>query len=608
MDSASTDSALTTLKTVFGFDTYRPGQREVIEHVLAGGDGLVIMPTGGGKSMCFQLPSLLREGLGVVVSPLIALMEDQVFSLKENGVRAAVLNSTLNGAEAFAVETATRQGELDLLYLSPERILQPRTLDMLRQTKLALIAIDEAHCVSQWGHDFRPEYLQLAQLAEAFPGVPRLALTATADPDTRREILLRLAMPDGRAFVGGFDRPNIRYTITERTAPRQQLLRFLASHRGESGIVYCLTRNDVEEYAAFLASNGYDAYPYHAGMDTRRRTSTQRYFQQRDGAVIVATIAFGMGVDKPDVRFVAHMNLPKSIEAYYQETGRAGRDGEPADAWMSYSLQDVILLRRFIDDGAADETRKRFEHERLNTLVGFCESPHCRREMLLRYFGDSHEGGCDNCDNCIRPPDMFDATVPAQKALSCAYRSEQRFGVMHLVDVLRGKTTEKVRRFGHENLSTFGIGGELSEKQWKSLFRQLVAGGYCDVDPRQYNAVKLNARSYDILKGRCKLQARKTVLSPAKKSQAEKPARKQPVEFDRVDAELADTLKEWRFEKATQANRPAFTIFSNRTLRALATLKPLSHEELLDVPGIGQTKAEHYGPEILDIIAKHEGK
>lgn len=606
MKSDTTNSALGMLKTVFGFDQYRPGQGEVIEHVLAGGDGLVIMPTGGGKSMCYQLPALLRAGMGVVVSPLIALMEDQVFSLKENGVRAAVLNSTLTGPQAAAVETATLAGELDLLYLSPERLLQPRTLDLLRQAELGLIAIDEAHCVSQWGHDFRPEYLQLAQLAEAFPAVPRLALTATADPDTRKEILQRLAMPRAKMFVGGFDRPNIRYSITERTAPRQQLLRFLGRHRDESGIVYCLTRNQTEDYAAFLAEHGYDAHAYHAGMDARRRTKTQRYFQQRDGVIIVATIAFGMGVDKPDVRFVAHMNLPKSIEAYYQETGRAGRDGEPAEAWMTYSLQDVILLKKFIDDSSADETRKRFEHERLNTLLGFCESPRCRREMLLRYFGDDHEGHCENCDNCLHPPELYDATVAAQKALSCAYRAEQRFGVMHLVDVLLGKTTDRVRRFGHDALSTFGIGGELTARQWNSLFRQLVAGGFCDIDPVQYNAVKLNTRSFELLKGLHTLQARIMHLESDRPKTAK---RGEPREFKRssADAPLIDALKEWRFERATETNRPAFTIFSNRTLYALAAIKPATTADLLDVPGIGQAKAEHYGSEILRIIAKSKG-
>ncbi len=601
-ETTTTQPALQVLKSVFGFDGYRPGQQEVIEHILCGGDGLVIMPTGGGKSMCYQLPALLTPGVAVVVSPLIALMEDQVFSLKENGVRAAFLNSTLTGEEASGLEQAIRSGELDILYLSPERIVQPRTLHLLKQTQVALLAIDEAHCVSQWGHDFRPEYLQLAQLAEAFPNVPRLALTATADPDTRTEILDRLAMPHARVFVGGFDRPNIRYTVTERGNPKQQLLRFLSRHRGESGIVYCLSRKQVEEHAAFLAGHGYDAHAYHAGMDAQKRTKTQRYFQQRDNVIIVATIAFGMGVDKPDVRFVAHMNLPKSIEAYYQETGRAGRDGEPAEAWMTYSLQDVILLRKFIDDSAADETRKRFEHERINTLLGFCESPRCRRELLLRYFGDSYEPPCDYCDNCIHPPELYDATVQAQKALSCVYRSGQRFGVTHLVDVLLGKSTDKVQRFEHEKLSTFGIGGELSAKQWLSLFRQLVAEGYCDIDIKQFNAVKLNERSMALLKGQHTLHARKFTIEPA--AAIPKRDEHRAIKLTPADAMLVDALKEWRFERATESNRPAFTIFGNRTLHALAVIKPATTSELLKVPGIGQSKAEHYGPEILRIIAK----
>jgi ATP-dependent DNA helicase RecQ len=604
MDTMPTDSPLHTLKTVFGFDAYRPGQQEVVEHLLAGGDGLVIMPTGGGKSMCYQLPALLRPGVGVVVSPLIALMEDQVSALTENGVRAAVLNSTLSFDEARTVMQAARAGELDLLYLSPERIMQPGTLGLLQQCNLALIAIDEAHCVSQWGHDFRPEYLQLAQLAEAFPGVPRLALTATADPATQKEILHRLVMPAGRAFIGGFDRPNIRYTITQRDTPKRQLLTFLADHGGESGIVYCLSRKQVDEYAAFLVEQGYDAKAYHAGMETEDRTAAQRYFQQADGVIIVATIAFGMGVDKPDVRFVAHMNLPKSIEAYYQETGRAGRDGEPAEAWMAYSVQDVILLRRFIDDSQAPEERKRFEHDRLNALLGFCESIACRRQMLLSHFGDHYDPPCDNCDNCLTPPEVFDATVPAQKALSCIYRSGQRFGVAHLVDILLGKPTEKVVVMGHDELSTFGIGQELSSKEWKSLFRQLLASGYCRTDPARYNALVLTDASTPLLRGEATLEARKPPRAAKarsrKRSRAADTAKLPP-----ADTTLADALTQWRLDMAQEHNRPAYTIFNNHTLRELASLKPTTTEELLDISGIGQAKAEHYGPAILTLIAEH---
>ncbi len=602
----TSDSPLGVLKTVFGFDDYRPGQQEVIEHLLAGGDGLVIMPTGGGKSMCYQLPALLRAGVGVIVSPLIALMEDQVSALTENGVRAAVLNSTLSFDEAREVMRQARAGELDLLYLSPERLMQPRTLELLQQCDLALIAIDEAHCVSQWGHDFRPEYLQLAQLASDFPGVPRLALTATADPATQQEILHRLAMGDGRAFIGGFDRPNIRYTITPRLTPKKQLLTFLADHAGESGIVYCLSRKQVEEYAAFLTEHGYDAHAYHAGMETDDRTAAQRHFQQADGVIIVATIAFGMGVDKPDVRFVAHMNLPKSVEAYYQETGRAGRDGEPAEAWMAYGVQDVILLRRFIDEGQADDTRKRFEHERLNALLGFCESIECRRALLLGYFGDHYEAPCDHCDNCLTPPEVYDATVPAQKALSCAYRSGQRFGIAHLVDILLGKPTEKIERFGHDELSTFGIGSELSAAEWKSLFRQLLAGGYCQTDPAQYNAVTLTARSYPLLRGEATLEARKAPRKAPKARSCKRAAEVAPLPPG--DATLADALKQWRLEMAEEHNRPAYTIFNNRTLKELASLKPTTTDALLDITGIGQAKAEHYGPAILTLIAEHAGQ
>jgi len=593
------------LKKVFGFDAFRPGQAEIIDHVLAGGDGLVIMPTGGGKSMCYQLPALVRPGTAIVVSPLIALMQDQVAAMVENGVRATFLNSTLPADVAAQIEADFLAGKYDLLYLAPERLMQPRTLELLARGDIALIAIDEAHCVSQWGHDFRPEYLQLAELADRFPGVPRLALTATADERTREEIMERLRLRDGRLFVAGFDRPNIRYIIAERQDPKKQLMAFLAGHAGESGIVYCATRKRVEEIAEFLVGQGLDAVPYHAGLDDADRFEHQRRFQADDAVVVVATIAFGMGVDKPDVRFVAHLNLPKSIEAYYQETGRAGRDGEPAEAWLAYGLQDMILLRQFIDTSDADDARKRFEHERLGALLGFCESAECRRTLLLRHFGDAHDGGCGNCDNCLSPPETFDATVEAQKALSCVYRVDQRFGVTHLVDVLLGKATEKVERFGHDKLSTFGVGEELNDRQWKSLYRQLVAAGYCSIDAERYNAVTLNAKSTEILKGGATFSARK----PPKRAPAKRAKRKSAaavmVTVEPGDEALLDALRAWRRDLAAEHNRPPFTIMHDRTLRALAAEKPATTTALLGVHGIGEAKCEHYGSDLLRIISDY---
>ena len=619
-----------TLRAVFGYSDFRPGQGEIVDHVIAGGSGLAVMPTGAGKSMCYQLPALVREGTGIVVSPLIALMQDQVAGLVANGVSAAFLNSTLDRSDAYAIEQQFLRGELDLLYLAPERIMNPRTLDLLGRGSIALLAIDEAHCVSQWGHDFRPEYLQLSELAGRFPETPRLALTATADPRTQQEIMARLGFNDngGSLFVSGFDRPNIRYLVRERKNPKAQLLAFVRRHSGESGIVYAATRKRVEEFAAYLVEKGVNALPYHAGLPDDTRHENQRRFQADDAVVIVATVAFGMGVDKPDVRFVAHINLPKSIEAYYQETGRAGRDGEPAEAWMAFGLQDLVLLRRFIDESDAPLEQKRLEHERLNTLVNFCESSDCRRRSLLRYFGDPHDGQCGNCDNCISPAETFDATTAAQKALSCIYRTGQQFGVGHLVDVLLGKETEKVERFRHRGLSTFGIGAELSASEWKRLFRQLIAAGFCDVDSQRYNAIALNARSRDLLRGETTFHARKEA----------RPAKKEPTRRRRtvangsseptaaftlrkplgpvgaisegearelLDEALFDALREWRTALASKRGVPPYVIFSNRVLKHLAAHKPLSSEELLETPGIGQAKLTQFGPAVLELIRQH---
>ncbi len=504
----SPDTALTLLNDTFGYPAFRGAQREIIDHVVAGGDALVLMPTGGGKSLCYQIPALLRPGTGVVVSPLIALMQDQVAALQQVGVAAAFLNSSQSMEQARAVERRLAAGELDLLYVAPERLTMPRCLDRLAQVPLALFAIDEAHCVSQWGHDFRPEYLQLSLLQQRFPEVPRIALTATADPHTRTEIVERLGLGKARMFVSSFDRPNIRYTIVEKVDARAQLLEFIRTeHAGEAGIVYCLSRRKVDETAAWLASRGVSALPYHAGMDTATRTEHQARFQREDGVVMVATIAFGMGIDKPDVRFVAHIDLPKSIEGYYQETGRAGRDGEPADAWMTYGLGDVVQQRRLIETSEASDAYKRVSTAKLDALLGLCEAPGCRRVQLLAYFGEA-SGPCGNCDTCLEPPRTWDATDASRKALSAIYRTGQRFGAVHLIDVLRGRDGQRVTRWDHHRLSVFGIGAELDDTAWRGVFRQLVALGFARVDHESHGALRLTEAARAVLKGERSVEMR----------------------------------------------------------------------------------------------------
>ena len=598
------EPALERLRHVFGFDQFRGEQAEVVDCLIDGGDALVLMPTGGGKSLCYQLPALLRPGTGIVVSPLIALMQDQVEALRQLGIAAACLNSSLAPGEADAVERQFVAGELDLLYVAPERLLTPRFLSLLDRVPLALFAIDEAHCVSQWGHDFRPEYRELTALHERWPGVPRIALTATADAPTRREIVERLRLEDARQFVGSFDRPNIRYRVAAKDDGRRQLLAFLESRRGASGIVYCLSRRKVEATAVFLAESGFDALPYHAGLDTRIRSANQRRFLQEDGVVIVATIAFGMGIDKPDVRFVAHLDLPKSIEGYYQETGRAGRDGDPADAWLAYGLGDAVLLRRMIEEGEAGEERKRLERRKLDALLGYCESTTCRRQQLLAYFGEPHPGQCGNCDNCLQPPSTWDGTVAAQKALSCVYRTGQRFGAAHLVDVLRGADTAKVRQFGHDALSTYAIGGDLDAGQWRSVFRQLVAGGLLDVDIEGHGALRLTAASEEVLKGRRTLSMR--LEPPARERKRARAARKAeaaPADLP-VDAMARfDQLREWRATMAREQNVPAYVIFHDATLRAIALADPDGLDALRLINGVGDRKLERYGEAVLETLA-----
>ena len=601
------------LHEVFGYGHFRGAQREIVDHVVAGGDALVLMPTGGGKSLCYQVPAIVRHraGLGVtvVVSPLIALMHDQVGALHELGVAAAFLNSTLDGDEARRIERELLAGRLTLLYAAPERILTPRFMAMLEslheRALLSLFAIDEAHCVSQWGHDFREEYLGLSVLHERFAGVPRLALTATADAHTRADIVERLRLQDAQCFISSFDRPNIRYTIVEKDDPRRQLLRFLRDeHEGpsghDSGIVYCQTRKKVDETAAWLADEGLNALPYHAGLDSAMRRRHQDRFLREDGIVMVATIAFGMGIDKPDVRFVAHLDLPKNIEGYYQETGRAGRDGEPADAWMAYGLADVVQQRRLIELSEADPAYKRLSGAKLDAMLGLAEAADCRRVRLLAYFGEA-SAPCGNCDNCLAPPELVDATEPARKLLSTIYRCQQAsgfgFAASHVIDVLRGKATEKVAKFGHERLSTYGIGHELSEAEWRLLLRQLVAEHIVEVDYDTYNVLRLTDASRAVLRGERTIRLRRTTAAPARRRKG----RSGGAEVG-MDAPLFERLRAWRAAVAKEHGVPAYVVFHDGTLRSIAAGRPSSLEELADIPGIGEKKLERYGAALIGLI------
>jgi len=596
------DAALDQLRKVFGYNSFRGEQARIVAHVAGGGDALVLMPTGGGKSLCYQLPALLREGTAIVVSPLIALMQDQVEALRQLGVAAAFLNSSQDASEAAATERQLLDGTLDLLYVAPERLLTPRFLSLLERTAIALFAIDEAHCVSQWGHDFRPEYRQLTVLHERWPQVPRIALTATADAPTRREIVERLALDDAEQFVSSFDRPNIRYSVAQKHDSRRQLLDFLEGHTGESGIVYCLSRRKVEATAAALAERGVDALPYHAGLDADVRAANQRRFLREDGIVMVATIAFGMGIDKPDVRFVAHMDLPKSLEGYYQETGRAGRDGEPAEAWLAYGLGDAVLLQRMIETSESGDERKRLERGKLDALIGFCESTGCRRQTLLAYFGESHPGACGHCDNCLQPPQSWDGTVAAQKVLSCVYRSGQRFGAAHVIDILRGADTVKIRQNGHQSLSTYGIGGELDARQWRSVLRQLVAAGLLEVDVEGHGALRLTPASSAVLKGVRSLSLRTEQAAPVRgrgRSGRDTVAVQLPPEA----TSRFDALRRWRSDAAREQSVPAYVIFHDSTLREIALQQPGDIDALSRISGVGAGKLERYGPAVLETLA-----
>jgi ATP-dependent DNA helicase RecQ len=593
------DLAQQILRDVFGYERFRGDQAAIIEALLAGRDALVLMPTGGGKSLCYQLPALIREGAGLVVSPLIALMQDQVRALHELGIEAAFLNSSLSREKQADVIRRFRSGDIQLLYIAPERLVQPRTMSLLADVPLALVAIDEAHCVSQWGHDFRQDYLALDQLRELFPRVPRMALTATATPIVREEIVERLALNEPAIFVSPFDRPNIRYQVQPKTDTRWQLGNFLRGYAGEAGIVYCLSRKKVESIAESLQSEGYNALPYHAGLSAEMRADHQHRFLNEEAVIIVATIAFGMGIDRPDVRFVAHLDLPKNIESYYQETGRAGRDGEPADAWMVYGLQDIVRLRQMVDDSEADEERKRHDRQKLDALLGWCEVTDCRRRPLLAYFGDEYPEACGNCDNCLNPPASWDGTEAAQKLMSAVYRTGQRFGAAHMVDVLLGKNTDKMHQHRHDKLSVFGIGRELSAPTWRSVVRQLIVQGYLRSDQRRYGALVLTEQSRSVLKGEIALKLREDrKLTTEKKKRRDSAAALAP-----ADQSLFEALRKRRKEIADQLDLPPYVIFHDATLMQMAEVRPTTESAMLDINGIGAVKLERYGKAFLEIIA-----
>jgi len=596
------ERALQILQSTFGYDEFRFHQKNIIEQLIAGQDAVVLMPTGGGKSLCYQIPAMARKGVGIIVSPLIALMQDQVDALQQLGVKSAFLNSSLDQFESNEVETRLLNGEIDLLYVAPERLMTERFLNLLERAPIALFAVDEAHCVSQWGHDFRPEYIKLSVLHERFPEIPRIALTATADEATRQEIINRLALHNAQCFVSGFDRPNICYRVAENTgaSARDSLYRFIQNeHEGEAGIVYCLSRKKVEQTAEFLNDKGLDALPYHAGLSQKIRQKNQQRFLSEEGVIIVATIAFGMGIDKPDVRFVAHLNLPKSVEAYYQETGRAGRDGQPSDAWMMYGLQDVIMLKQMMETSDADETHKRVERHKLDSMLGFAEINTCRRQSLLKYFGDHLEQPCGNCDTCLTPVETWDATVAAQKALSCVHRTGQRFGVTYLTDVLLGKENDRIISNGHNQLSVFGIGEELNGKQWRNLFRQLIARNLLNVDVQGHGSLLLTENCRAVLKGQESLHLRKQILQS--KTKKRKTQNKQVSNND-----LWELLRATRKRLSEELGVPPFVIFHDATLIDMMDRMPQNHDQFAKISGVGVSKLENYADEFLAVLRDFE--
>lgn len=595
------------LKEVFGYDGFRHSQKQIIETLVAGEDCLVLMPTGGGKSLCYQIPALVRDGIAVVISPLIALMQDQVEALQQLGVAAGFLNSTQDHDQRWATINALTENRLKLLYLSPERLLMPETLDLLQQLRINLFAIDEAHCVSQWGHDFRKEYQQLGCLPKLFPAVPRVALTATADKRVRAEIVKQLQLENARQFVHSFDRPNIFYQVVDANDSRQQLWRFLSEqHAGDAGIVYCLSRKRSEEIAQLLNQKGRTALVYHAGMSDLERNKNQRRFLLEEGLIMVATIAFGMGIDKPDVRFVAHMNLPKNLEAYYQETGRAGRDGLPANAWMSYSLKDVITLSSFVEDSDAGDSHKQLMQHKLRTMLGWCELTSCRRRALLHYFGEQMDQTCGNCDNCLTPPEVHDSTENAQRALSCVYRTGQRFGVTYLVEVLQGKSNvERIGRNGHDKLELFGSGAGVDTREWRDLFRQLIAAGYLVLDDEGHGGLRLDDSCRPVLRGEQSVMQRSRTRPPARAPGKQK---SKVFKLDPEDEHLFEALRSLRAEIASEKGIPPYVIFHDSTLASLATNKPVEYQSLTSISGIGQTKQERYGAAFINLISNYVGQ
>ena len=597
------ENARLILRNTFGYHEFRHHQAEIIQTLLDGKDALVLMPTGGGKSLCYQIPALLRAGVGIVVSPLIALMQDQVDALRQLGLRAAFLNSTQDNHMQRAIEQALQDGELDLLYIAPERLLTQRMLDLMGRCRLALFAVDEAHCVSQWGHDFRKEYRQLRVLQERFPDVPRIALTATADRRTRAEIVEQLELQGAAVFVNSFDRPNIRYAISDGQNPRERLWRFIErEHPEDAGIVYCLSRNRVDQVAEWFNSKGRLALPYHAGMSEQLRRQNQARFLNEDGVIIVATIAFGMGIDKPDVRFVAHLNLPKSIEAYYQETGRAGRDGQPANAWMAYSLQDVIMLRQMMMESDAGEQFKRVAQHKLETMLGLCELTGCRRRALLSYFGETSDSNCGNCDTCLQPPVTWNGTEAAQKALSCVYRTGQRFGVNYVIDVLTGRDTPRIRNYHHDRLSTFAIGKEHSAPVWRNIMRQLIAQAYLDIDPQGHGALRLTEKARPLLRGEIALQLRHQ--AKAGKATEQRKAKK-AIELHACDQSLFEALRSRRLQLAREQGVPPYVIFHDSTLREMAVQRPMNADSMSVISGVGERKLKRFGSIFIDVIRAH---
>ncbi|MEA1888165.1 MAG: DNA helicase RecQ [Pseudomonadota bacterium] len=597
------EQALAILRKTFGYDEFRHNQADIIQTLLAGNDALALMPTGGGKSLCYQIPAICRPGTGIIISPLIALMQDQVDALKQLGISCAFINSTLDRESQREIERALVNDELDLLYIAPERLLNEYTLSLLVRCQIALFAIDEAHCVSQWGHDFRPEYQRLSLLHQRFSYVPRIALTATADETTRNEIISQLDLHQASTFISSFDRENLCYQIVEGRNGRDQLWQFLEKeHPHDAGIVYCLSRKKVEQVAEWLSDKGRIALPYHAGLSDSLRQQHQNRFLREDEVIIVATIAFGMGIDKPDVRFVAHLSLPKSIEAYYQETGRAGRDGLPANTWMNYGLQDVISLRQMMQSSEAADTYKRVSMQKLEAMLGLCESAVCRRQTVLAYFGEALAEPCGNCDNCLSPPELWDASEAAQKALSCVYRSGQRFGVNYLINILRGKLDERIQANGHDVLSTFGIGVDDSIQHWRTLYRQLIALGYLEVDPDGHGALRLTEKCRPLLRGERGLKLRRP---PVVEKSRNGRARKQLAEVMIEDKPLFSELRALRKELAETQGVPPYVIFHDTTLAAIAQHRPGDTAALLDIPGIGQHKLEHYGERVIEIVRDH---